>query len=143
MISGYFTVMACDVKGSRAFIKDRLLRLGIPVLVFALIMIPLQLFVFAPPNGQSPSAWPVDVGHLWFLEHLLIFSACYALGRTIWKGRAESEGRQANQPGYLAILSFALALAVVSAVVRIWFPIDKWAHLLGSFESRSPTFPAT
>src|SRR5574337_352541 len=44
MISGYFTVMSCDDKGPRAFLKSRLLRLGIPVLVFALIMIPMQLF---------------------------------------------------------------------------------------------------
>lgn len=131
MISGYFTVMSCDDKGPRAFLKSRLLRLGIPVLVFALIMIPMQLFVFAPPAGQSPSAWPIDVGHLWFLEHLLLFSAGYALWSAFQKGHALAGQDKANPPGYLAILVFALVLAVVSAVVRVWYPIDKWVYLLG------------
>jgi fucose 4-O-acetylase-like acetyltransferase len=131
MIAGYFTVMSCDTKGPRAFIKDRLLRLGLPVLVFGLIMIPMQLFVFAPPEGKSTSAWPIDVGHLWFLEHLLIFSACYAMWQLIRKDRAATEHNLVNPPGYLSILIFALALAVVSAVVRIWYPIDKWVYLLG------------
>ncbi|MRR29755.1 hypothetical protein EG834_05420 [bacterium] len=38
---------------------------------------------------------------------------------------------QGKSPGYLKILVFALLLAVISAVVRIWFPIDRWVYLLG------------
>jgi peptidoglycan/LPS O-acetylase OafA/YrhL len=34
MIAGYFTVMACDRSGPGLFLKSRLLRLGIPVLVW-------------------------------------------------------------------------------------------------------------
>jgi glucans biosynthesis protein C len=126
MISGYFTVMSVDRWGPRAFIKDRSLRLGLPVLSFGLVMVPLQLFVF-----ESDSAWPLEVGHLWFLEHLLIFSAVYALWRMISKKSIQDEQTQVNPPGYLRIVVFALALAVVSAVVRIWFPIDRWVYLLG------------
>jgi glucan biosynthesis protein C len=130
MISGYFTVMSFRSKGARAFLKDRALRLGIPALVFGLIMIPMQLFVFAP-EGQTPSILPIDVGHLWFLEHLLIFSAGYVLWQTIRGKHAEPRPVQGNPPGYLSILVFALALAVVTGIVRIWFPIDKWLFLLG------------
>lgn len=125
MISGYFAVMSCDAKGPRAFIKERFMRLGIPALAFGLIMIPMQLFVFSGP------AWPMDVGHLWFLEHLLIFSACYALLQTFVKRSDMKEPEQANPPGYLTILVFAFSLAVASAVIRIWFPIDKWVYILG------------
>jgi len=126
MISGYFTVMSVDKKGPRAFLKERFLRLGLPVLSFGLIMIPLQLFVF-----ETGSAWPVDMAHLWFLEHLLIFSAVYALWRMISKKSNNGKKSQANTPGYLRIVIFALVLAVVSAAVRIWFPIDRWVYLLG------------
>jgi glucan biosynthesis protein C len=58
MIAGYFTVMSCDAKGPRAFLAIRVLRLGVPLFIFALVMIPMQLFVLTPPAGQSRSAWP-------------------------------------------------------------------------------------
>lgn len=131
MISGYFTVMSFQSKGGSAFLKDRALRLGIPTLVFGLIMIPMKIFVFAPADGPRPSILPIDVGHLWFLEHLLIFSAGYVLWQTIRGKRAEPKPIHGNPPGYLPILGFALALAIVTGIVRIWFPIDKWVYLLG------------
>jgi len=131
MIAGYFTVMSCDARGPRAFLKNRVLWLGLPLLVFALCMIPIQLFVFTPPTTQSRSAWPIDVGHMWFVEHLLIYSAAYVLWCTIRPGHVTSGQRQTTPPGYLSILIFALALAAVSGVVRIWWPIDKWVDLLG------------
>jgi glucans biosynthesis protein C len=124
MIAGYFTVMSVDRRGPRIFIKERLQRLGYPVLAFALVMIPMQLFVFRSP------AWLVEVGHLWFLEHLLIFSVVYALWRMNSKSDSESKP-QADPPGYGRIVAFAFLLAIVSAVVRIWFPIDRWVYLLG------------
>lgn len=125
MIAGYFTVMSYRAKGARPFLKDRVLRLGLPTLFFALMMIPLQLFVFdAPP-------FPLEVGHLWFLEHLLIFSAGYVLWERLRKDRpAETQGR-ANPPGYVPILLVAVALAAVTGLVRICSPIDNWVYLLG------------
>jgi glucans biosynthesis protein C len=118
MISGYFVVMSCDNKGPWDFLKGRLLRLGIPLFVFALLMMPLQVFVFrAQPDGSS---WPeINVGYLWFIEHLLIFSAGYSFWRIIHKDSAKARQRQAKPPGYLPILIFALLLAAASAVVRI------------------------
>jgi len=126
MIAGYFTVMSCDSNGPRRFLKNRLLRLGLPVLAMGLLMIPLKLFVF-----HSPSILPIEVGHLWFLEHLLIFGACYALWRMLRPAPAPASPVEANPPGYLPILAFALALAVVLMVVRIFFHIDQWTYLLG------------
>lgn len=125
MISGYFTVMSFRSKGANNFMKDRLLRLGVPTLVFGLVMIPMQVIVFAA------SAFPVDVGHLWFLEHLLIFSAGYVLWQKFRRERPGVNQSGVNTPGYLLILLFALALAIVTGVVRIWYPIDKWVYLLG------------
>lgn len=125
MIAGYFTVMSFRSKGARGFLKDRLLRLGVPVLVFGLIMIPMQIFVFSSP------AIPVDVGHLWFLEHLLIFSAGYVLWQMLRGARKESKPEERTRPGYWQILLCALALAFITGIVRIWYPIDKWVYLLG------------
>lgn len=130
LIAGYFTVTACDAKGPIVFLKGRLLRLGIPVVIYGLIMIPLQIFVFTPP-GTKGSAWPIDVGHLWFLQHLLIFSAGYVLWRLFRANRTKPNLNPINPPGYLPILLYALALALITGVVRIWYPIDRWSHVLG------------
>jgi len=75
--------------------------------------------------------FPIDVGHLWFLEHLLIFSAGYVLWQTLRGNRVKPEPGQGNPPGYLTVLMVALFLAIVTGVVRIWYPIDKWVYLLG------------
>jgi len=124
MIAGYFTVMSVDKYGSKVFIKERSLRLGIPTLSWMLMMIPLQVFVFSAP------AWPLEAAHLWFLEHLLIFSAVYALWRMFSKPASEPKF-QADPPVYVQIVVFAFLLAIVSVLVRIWFPIDRWVYLLG------------
>ena len=45
MISGYFTPGSYDRKGGGSFLKDRLLRLGIPLLFFIIIIDPLMAYV--------------------------------------------------------------------------------------------------
>ncbi|MCX6094427.1 MAG: acyltransferase family protein [Candidatus Bipolaricaulota bacterium] len=132
LISGFFSAASYDAKGGRAFVRSRLLRLGLPVLVWALLMIPLQIFVFGAPGGGA-KAWPIDVGHLWFLEHLLLFSLVYALWRRIRGSRTPAVVTEARPPRTLAILIFALLLAPVSGVIRIPFPIDRWVYVLGFF----------
>jgi hypothetical protein len=70
-----------DRHGPGAFIRGRLLRLGVPVLVFAAAMIPLRIFLF----GERISSWVsvIDVGHLRYLEHVLLFSLGYVLWRNL------------------------------------------------------------
>ena len=84
MISGYFMVASYERSGFRAFIRSRLIRLGLPVLVYAVVMIPLRLFMF----GVRFTSWTevFNVDHLWYLEHLLLFSCCYALWRWLRRG---------------------------------------------------------
>jgi glucan biosynthesis protein C len=132
LISGFFSAASYEVKGGRAFVRGRLLRLGLPLLVWALLMIPLQLFVFGAPGGGA-KAWPIDVGHLWFLEHLLLFSLAYALWRTLRGRRAPMPLAAARPPRTWAVVLFALVLALVSGLVRIAHPIDRWVYLLGFF----------
>jgi fucose 4-O-acetylase-like acetyltransferase len=132
LISGFFAAMSYDAKGPRAFVKSRLLRLGIPLVVFALLMIPLQIFVFGAPGSDGAGrAWPIDVGYMWYVEHLLLFSLAYALCRFV-RGRGEGAIVSAARPLRVwAILVFAALLAVVSAAVRIAYPIDRWVYLFG------------
>ncbi len=146
LISGYLMVASYDRHGSGVFLKSRLVRLGIPLLAFFFLIIPLQQYLchcrvhdlgdmtfgqyygtryFAPDHAEA------NFGHLWYVEHLLIFSLCYALVRAVRK-RPPQETRAGARPlGHIAILVFALSLAVASAVVRRWYPIDRWGGFLG------------
>jgi len=136
MISGYFMVSAYQRNGSAAFIRSRFVRLGVPVLAFAVLMLPSRLFLF----GDHITRWDdyFNAGHLWYLEHVLLFSVIYAL----WQVIRESYRRNAPQrsrvstsqgPRLPTICVAMLVVAVACAAVRIWFPIDRWMNLLGFF----------
>ncbi len=169
LISGYLMVMSYDRGRPLAFVKSRLLRLGVPLLAFFFLVIPLQQYLchwhvgdcgtmtlgqyYVGPylgHGQPPADWKgrwpeMNFGHLWYVEHLLIVSLCYAALRAVWRrsvvAQPPSAGRtltpegggatQTNLPGYLTIVVFALILALASATIRIWYPIDRWIGFLG------------
>jgi glucans biosynthesis protein C len=125
MIAGYFAAPSCDAKGPRAFMRGRALRLGLPVVAWIVIVAtPFQIL-----GGRSP--WPLDAGHLWFLEHLLILSGVYALWRAFRPKPAAPAPEGTPPPRTWAILLFALGIAVASGLIRIWRPIDRWDYLLG------------
>ncbi|WP_041823440.1 acyltransferase family protein [Leadbetterella byssophila] len=51
-ISGYFTYPSLNKKGTLGFLKDRLVRLGVPCLIFGLcVFVPLHYFL----NGSKGS----------------------------------------------------------------------------------------
>ena len=129
MISGYLMVGAWDRSTPRRFVLGRLRRLGIPALVWALGMIPLRVFLF----GERISRWVdvMDVAHLWYIEHVLLFSLVYALLRRL---RPVAAGQNDSPlPRLPAILALALFVAFASALVRVWYPIDLWLNLFGFF----------
>ena len=91
-------------------------------------MIPIQVFAF------KSAAWPVDVGHLWFIEHLLIYSLVCGLWRVVRDRRTSAHPgveRRLNPLGPLPIIGVALLIALVSSIVRGFYPIDRWVILFG------------
>ena len=116
--------------------KVRAIRLLIPALFFG-------WFIFAPliylAQGESMSlveyvqymygmSWQLPYIHLWFLLHLVLYSAGYLLWRQTRRGQNEKD-TAVLLPTTRIILIFIIALALVSFVVRIWYPIDRWAAL--------------
>ena len=153
LISGYFTPGSYDRKGPRRFFKDRLLRLGIPILCYDFVIGPLMAyplmqavaleqgstlqFVGSYPEFLSGyySRFHVGTGPLWFVEALLIFAGFYVLWRLFAKTLACPVQDGGKVPSNLIIALFALALGVVTIIVRIWLPIG-W-----SFEPLNFQFP--
>jgi glucan biosynthesis protein C len=124
MISGYFTPGSYSRKGSRTYLKDRLMRLGIPLLIYFFIISPLlvyTLYVFLM-DQYRPLQTFFGTGPLWFIEVLLIF----CLGFYLWKRHnPKSTVKLRRPPQSRDIMAFILLLSLASFLVRIWWPIGK------------------
>jgi glucans biosynthesis protein C len=90
LIAGRLTSPSLDRKGHARFVKDRLVRLGIPLAVYTLFVSPILEYVsYRENDGGTEALWPFvrgQVWHLapgptWFLEALLAFSLGYAVLR--------------------------------------------------------------
>jgi len=148
LISGYFVPTSYDHKGGRAFLQDRLVRLGIPLVVFAVLLGPIlgaRYYALAraeaAAKGADLSYWSYylsswNPGPLWFVEVLLLFCALYALARRFSTGRAvapSSETARARPPTafMVAILGYSLALAVLTSLWRMVVPAGQYWPIVG------------
>lgn len=78
MISGFFTAMLWQVRGLHSLAKHRLKRIGLPLLVGMFTIIPINAWLFTGSDFKLiywPVAWLKNLGHLWFLWHLLLMGA--------------------------------------------------------------------
>lgn len=121
LIAGYFTPGSYDRKGPRAFLRDRLTRLGIPLVVFYFVLNPI--LCLGTGDEDSPVAAylrTIGSGPLWFALALLVLDGCYAAFRHATRRRPPRGGTRPLTPG--AVIGFVLALALASYALRIVIP---------------------
>ncbi|WP_284644093.1 acyltransferase family protein [Paenibacillus silviterrae] len=165
LLSAYFLPASFDRKGAGHFLRDRLGRFGIPLLLGFLGMIPLLMYTYYtsfrgyPPIsfpdyyihvylglGSKPAdwtgpSWPdFNFGHLWFIEHLLFYSLVYALLRRLVPVRPIT-GSKAAFPKSSTIIAYALGIGTVTFLVRIEYPIDRWVGFLGIIQTEFAHVP--
>jgi hypothetical protein len=165
-LAGAFTPASYDRKGPEAFGRDRALRLGVPLAWGLFVMIPLQawfhhrVYRALPPIGYfdyftgyflglapRPDGWPatrpfpdLELGHLWFLEHLWIYAGLYLLWRAVAR-EPDRSARPWHAPGHLAIALYACALAAATWAIRIRYPQDDWIGFLGFIQVEPAHWP--
>jgi surface polysaccharide O-acyltransferase-like enzyme len=137
LLSAYFTGPSYDRKGAGQFIADRLLRLGIPLLVYSFILSPfISYLVYYFAKGHHITylqylsrydTW-VDPGVMWFVAALLVFTLIYVGVRSLVKITFKNP---LPVPGTGAILLFAIALGVISFLARVVFPVGWVLKPLG------------
>lgn len=101
-LAGYFTPGSFDRKGVGVYLKDRLLRLGIPLLIYIFVLNPAAAAgVYYMPSALTGitgtytwSEYPkhISSGPLWFAIMLLIFDFGYAAYRA---GMGKRRGKPA------------------------------------------------
>jgi hypothetical protein len=138
-ISAYFTAISLERKHTRVFVKDRLVRLGVPLLVYYFILSPITIYLLVRyARGDAISFFDFTVKHhgfgfgpMWFVEALLYFTFLYILYRVLFQKKLNSWTATAQFPGTVPILLFAMAIGTVTFIVRLWFPVGYVFDPLG------------
>ncbi len=141
LIAGRLSGPSLDRKGPGQFARDRLIRLGVPVLAYTLLVSPaLEYFAYCENEGGTGGFWSFFWGQIWhfapgptwFLEALLAFSLGYALLRAL---RPPTRAPSRAQLRERDVAGIVLAIAVSSFAAHLAFPIgSEQFHLqLGTF----------
>jgi hypothetical protein len=125
LVAGLLTAPSVDRKGPGRFAVGRMLRLGIPFALFALLVWPGLLYgLYRPLGHTSLGYWTFflgtlpDTGPLWFVGVLLLLSLGYAGVRGLYR-----RDRPASRPLTTgALLAVAAAVATASFLVRLAYP---------------------
>lgn len=138
-LAGYFCPSSLQRKGLASFTADRLVRLGVPLLVYNVTLAIGNDWLLA----QLPSAPAFEpslryrLGPLWFLQALFAFSIVYALiAKLTGTDGVVEEGRRAPFMADRSLLGWIALLSVLTYLTRIWLPMGVWfvgiepAHLV-------------
>jgi len=126
-IAGYFSAAAYDRKGFSAFVRDRFVRLGLPTLLYMLVIGPLTQYFLSWTWGTGGFAhqwllhlkdgeWLSETGPMWFCAALLIFSVTYGLIRLAGWKEPRIEPRDDRGTG---VAGFIAVMAIATFVVRV------------------------
>jgi fucose 4-O-acetylase-like acetyltransferase len=132
LLAGYYTPAALQAKGCRRYLYDRLLRLGIPLLVYGLVIGPATIALAQTARGNLFSdtlflLWrhgEFEKGPLWFAWALLIFAAVMVVWRMLGSHWIEVDAKRAF-PTNVALLAAALTTGLAAFALRLQWPVGK------------------
>lgn len=145
LIAGYFVPRSFDHKGFYKFLSDRAIRLGVPTLIYMLLINTIIIYYILafsweslrPPLGQFLANYILSLnflsgsGPMWFALALLIFSTAYAAIRLIQPAASFSYTPSAPEnlqldgklPGHQAVAGLIVLITICTFFVRIVQPI--------------------
>ncbi|MBR8641378.1 acyltransferase [Streptomyces tuirus] len=169
-VSAVFVPGSYERRGGWQFLKGRLTRLGLPLVVGALTIVPgLMYSYYVHYRGYTPISYPryfLDVylglgerpadwtgpswpdlqfGHLWFIQNLLAYSVLYLLcrqaARLLHRRTKPAVSPLARTPGHRALIWLTIGLAIATFVVRLWYPLDSWVPVLDFLQVEPARLP--
>jgi peptidoglycan/LPS O-acetylase OafA/YrhL len=146
LLAGYFTPGSLERKGYRRFIGDRFLRLGLPLLVFIVVLGPLTAAIVSAAQGDSfwgTFAWlwnhqRIINGPMWFVQALLMMTLVYCGWRAIAGSPLSQTGRTPSAvPANRWWVLSALAVGIGAVAIRQVVPVGQnvFGLQLGYFAS--------
>ncbi|NKE59247.1 acyltransferase [Lentzea sp. PSKA42] len=148
-MAGIFTPSSIERKGRQRFIAERLVRLGVPWVVSAVLIWPTFVWIAYNGAGKQVSWWHafthrhpfLDSGSLWFVGALLIFSIAVTLGPPI-KERVITTRHVVGMTMVVAGTTFLTRLVFPARSGQIgdlhlwWWPQCVGMFLLGAIGGR-------
>lgn len=137
-LAGLFAVGSRARRGTRRYLGERMLRLGLPMLIYWLVLSPVVESA-NPRNagfaGDLPSFlvaiwWPPNLGASWFLAALLVLTIIYVALQRLGSGPR-------LRPSTL-LLGSAVLITVSSYLVRLLFPLGM--EIYGFHLAQSPSW---
>jgi glucan biosynthesis protein C len=138
LLAGYFTPRSLERKGSKQFLKDRLIRLAIPIVIYTTIIEAINDYMIGNfVQDASVSIWSIikwrighlyyNPGHLWFLQALLVFAVIYVIyiSANRYSGQPIQLCPDTFPPNTILFLCIGV-LSVLTFVVRLVFPVNVW-----------------
>jgi hypothetical protein len=132
MVSAYFTPPSFSRKGAKQFLKDRFIRLGIPLVVYFFLLNPAVVYLVFRFQDRTQESFPAFMIHnsirysgfgpLWFVLTLLIFAVVYVALQVTARDRTKNE-RKLPPPTNRQILVFVIGIGLFTFLVRLQFPV--------------------
>ncbi len=131
-ISTYFVPWSCDRKGIAKFTLDRLLRIGVPMLIYYFIIGPTTIWFSNDRMVESLSVFYLRnvlsfhstfFGPTWFLEALIYFAIIYSMFRQIMNKLKIPNLRRINFPSHYMLLLLAVGFGMLAFLIRLVYPV--------------------
>ena len=134
-ISAFLTIPSLEKKGLRKFIKQRLIRLFIPLIFVMIILAPSILYYIEVHNRTTELSWLSYVlqqnakpytSHAWFILVLLTFELLYVCYWKLIKPHFSiSKCLSDNIPTHVNILTIIVLCSGLTILVRQFFPLGQ------------------
>lgn len=129
LLAGYYTPSSYERKGPVGFLADRLLRLGVPLLVYFFVLAPFtdalahtnKGFTFWERWWERTRSGVFGPGPLWFAEALLLFIGGYV----VWCKLRPAPTTIKDLPSFRTLAFTAFILGGVSFLVRLVMPVGR------------------
>jgi surface polysaccharide O-acyltransferase-like enzyme len=128
-ISAFLATKSLARRGISGFIKERLFRLGLPLLIYVFVISPFNMFIllnYYPENTFVENyirhitdfGWLSSTGPLWFVQVLLIFCIIYAIVKKYILKPVKIQNVSSR-----IIISAIIVTTVIAFLIRLYFPI--------------------
>ena len=134
LVAGYFSAQTIARRGARSFLAQRVVRLGVPMLFYDLLVQPALWYIHGLVAGtevrpiwlylvQPPFSEGIGSGPLWYLLELLIFSAVLAGLAARWPGVVTRPIAWVPRTHHLIYLG--LGIAILAFLARLGVPMTQ------------------
>ncbi len=134
-LSGLMAASSYRTKGALRFLRERIVRLGLPLLFFVCVLNPLTIWSLLDWQGKplylvpfadyylhylSSGEFLGGTGPLWFVEALIFFAAAQVFVRHL---RPAKESAKGKVPSPAFFLSLAAGIGAASFCIRLFMPV--------------------